>query len=40
MAKALRLAKGQAHPDRHEGHRTLWDQVEAAERVLRAAGLV
>lgn len=40
MARALRSAKGRAHPDRHDGHRTLWDRLEVAEKVLRAAGLV
>lgn len=40
VARAIRVAKGNAHPDRHDGHRTLWDRVEVAENVLRAAGLV
>jgi hypothetical protein len=31
---AVRRARGNAHPDRHGGDRTLWDQVEQAARVL------
>ena len=30
-----KTARGVAHPDRHRGDRTLWDQVEEAARVLR-----
>jgi hypothetical protein len=30
----LRRAKAAAHPDRHGGDRTLWDQVELAAQVL------
>lgn len=32
----LREAKAAAHPDRHDGDRTLWDHVEQAARVLGA----
>jgi hypothetical protein len=32
----LRKARAFAHPDRHDGDRTLWDQVEQAARVLGA----
>lgn len=30
----LRRARAMAHPDRHNGDRTLWDQVEQAAKVL------
>ena len=30
----LRRARAMSHPDRHDGDRTLWDQVEQAARVL------
>lgn len=30
----VRRAKAAAHPDRHDGDRALWDQVEQAARVL------
>lgn len=33
----LRKARSFAHPDRHDGDRTLWDQVEQAARVLGVA---
>lgn len=32
--KACRRARAAAHPDRHDGDRTLWDQVEQAAQVL------
>lgn len=32
----IRLAQAAAHPDRHDGDRTLWDQVEQAARLLGA----
>ena len=32
--RALRAARATAHPDRHDGDRTLWDQVEQAAQVL------
>jgi hypothetical protein len=32
--RALRAARATAHPDRHGGDRTLWDQVEQAAQVL------
>lgn len=32
--RAVRNAKGLSHPDRQNGDRTLWDQVEQAARVL------
>jgi hypothetical protein len=34
LAYAWRCARRDAHPDRHGGDRTLWDQVEQAARVL------
>lgn len=34
LASAVRKARGFAHPDRHDGDRTLWDRVEQAARVL------
>ncbi|MDP9820416.1 hypothetical protein [Nocardioides massiliensis] len=34
---AHRSARAEAHPDRHGGDRTLWDQVEQAARVLGVA---
>lgn len=34
LAKAHRLARARAHPDRNGGDRTLWDQVEQAAKVL------
>lgn len=33
-ATLVRRAKAAAHPDRNDGDRTLWDQVEQAARVL------
>ncbi len=33
-AVLIRRAKAAAHPDRHAGDRTLWDQVELAAAVL------
>jgi hypothetical protein len=30
----IRMAKAATHPDRNDGDRTLWDQVEQAEQVL------
>lgn len=33
----IRLAKSYAHPDRNDGDRTLWDQVEQAAQVLGSA---
>ncbi|WP_319456894.1 MULTISPECIES: molecular chaperone DnaJ [unclassified Mycobacterium] len=33
-ATVLRKAKGNAHPDRHGGDRTMWEQVEQAAKVL------
>jgi len=33
-ARVVRRAKAAAHPDRHGGDRTLWDQVEQAAAVL------
>jgi hypothetical protein len=36
-AKMIRRAKAAAHPDRHGGDQTLWDQVEQAARVLGVA---
>jgi hypothetical protein len=33
-AAQIRRARGLAHPDRRNGDRTLWDQVEQAARVL------
>lgn len=35
--RLVRWAKAGAHPDRHNGDRTLWNQVEDAARVLGAA---
>lgn len=32
--QTLRLAKAKAHPDQHDGDRTLWDEVEQAARTL------
>lgn len=32
--RAYRKARAAAHPDRHDGDQTLWDQVEQAARVL------
>lgn len=37
LRAALRKARGFAHPDRHDGDRTLWDQVEQAAQVLGVA---
>lgn len=37
LAAAVRKARGFAHPDRHDGDRTLWDQVEQAARALGVA---
>lgn len=37
LRRAVRDAKGYAHPDRNDGARTLWDQVEQAARVLGVA---
>lgn len=34
LPRAYRLARRFAHPDRHAGDRTLWDQVEAAAGAL------
>lgn len=34
----LRRARAAAHPDRNDGDRSLWDQVEAAARTLGLAG--
>lgn len=31
---AFRIARGKAHPDRNDGDRTQWDQVEQAAKVL------
>lgn len=36
-AATVRRAKAAAHPDRHDGNRTLWDQVEQAAAVLLGA---
>jgi hypothetical protein len=33
-SRVLRAARATAHPDRHGGDRTLWDQVEQAAQVL------
>ncbi|OZC59255.1 molecular chaperone DnaJ [Rhodococcus sp. 06-470-2] len=38
MSQAYRRARRETHPDRHRGSRVLWDSVEAAAEVLRAAG--
>ena len=37
LQRAHRRARAFAHPDRHGGDRTLWDQVEQAARVLGVA---
>jgi hypothetical protein len=34
LARYFRRARAAAHPDRHDGARTLWDQVEQAAAVL------
>lgn len=34
LPRAYRAARAFAHPDRHDGDRTLWDQVEQAAKVL------
>lgn len=34
LRRAYRRARAAAHPDRHGGDQTLWDQVEQAARVL------
>ncbi|WGL50658.1 hypothetical protein P5P86_11855 [Nocardioides sp. BP30] len=34
LARYHRAAKAAAHPDRHSGDRTLWDQIEQAAHVL------
>ena len=34
LEQLYRRARAKAHPDRHAGDRTLWDQVEQAGRVL------
>jgi hypothetical protein len=34
LPRALRRAQGFAHPDKHDGDRSLWDQVEQAAKVL------
>lgn len=34
LQRAYRRARAAAHPDRHGGDQTLWDQVEQAARVL------
>jgi hypothetical protein len=36
LPRAIRRAKALAHPDRNNGHRVQWDQVEEAARVLEA----
>lgn len=33
-ARAYRIARAAVHPDRHDGDRTLWDDVETAAKVL------
>lgn len=33
-ARLWKLARAQAHPDKHDGDRTAWDQIELAGRVL------
>ncbi|OZF33166.1 molecular chaperone DnaJ [Rhodococcus sp. 14-2496-1d] len=38
LAQVYRRARGDAHPDRNNGERAAWDQVESAAKVLRAAG--
>ena len=38
LPRAYRSARAFAHPDRHGGDRTLWDQVEQAARVLGVTG--
>jgi hypothetical protein len=37
LARYLRNARAVVHPDRHDGRRTLWDQVEQAALVLGVA---
>lgn len=37
LQRAYRRARAFAHPDRHDGDRTLWDQVEQAARLLGVA---
>jgi hypothetical protein len=34
LPRAYRRARAFAHPDRHDGDRKLWDQVEQAAAVL------
>lgn len=38
LSVVLRRARFVAHPDRNNGDTTQWDRVEAAAKVLRAAG--
>jgi hypothetical protein len=38
LQQCYRRAKAKAHPDRNDGDQTLWNKVEAAAEVLRAAG--
>lgn len=38
MQQTYRRARAAAHPDRNDGSRERWDQVEAAAKVLTAAG--
>jgi hypothetical protein len=35
IERRYKAARAAAHPDRHDGDRTLWDQVEEAAQVLR-----
>ena len=38
-ARAVRKARGDAHPDRHDGAQTAWDHVQLAIAALRAHGV-
>lgn len=38
LPQVWRRVKGQTHPDRNGGDRTIWDKVEHAGRILEAAG--
>lgn len=40
VAGVYRGARARAHPDRNNGDQTQWDRVEAAGKLLRAAGLL